>query len=110
WHYQVVHHDLFDYDLSAPPALVEVKRNGRTIPAVAQTTKMGLLFILDRMTGKPVFGVEERPVPKSDTPGEESSPTQPFPLKPPPLARMSMTKDEITTRTPEARNFCSEWF
>jgi glucose dehydrogenase len=110
WHYQVVHHDLFDYDLSAPPALVEVRRNGRTIPAVAQITKMGLLFILDRMTGKPVFGVEERPVPKSDVPGEESSPTQPFPLKPPPLARMSLTKDEITRRTPEASKFCSEWF
>ena len=110
WYYQVVHHDLWDYDLSAPPALVEVKRDGKTIPAVAQTTKMGLLFLLDRMTGKPVFGVEERQVPRSDTPGEESWPTQPFPVKPPPLARMSMTKDEITTRTPEARNFCSEWF
>ncbi len=110
WHYQVVHHDLFDYDLSAPPALIEVKRNGKTNPAVAQITKMGLLFILDRMTGKPVFGVEERPVPKSDVLGEESSPTQPFPLKPPPLARMSLTKDEITRRTPEASTFCSEWF
>jgi glucose dehydrogenase len=110
WYYQLVHHDLWDYDLSAPPALVEVKRDGQTIPAVAQITKMGLLFILDRMTGRPVFGVEERPVPKSDTPGEESWPTQPIPLKPPPLARMSMTKDEITTRTPEAHQFCAEWF
>lgn len=110
WYYQVVHHDIWDYDLSAPPALVEVKRNGKTIPAVAQTTKMGLLFILDRMTGQPVFGVAERPVPRSDTPGEESWPTQPFPLKPPPLARMSMTKDEITRRTPEANKFCSDWF
>jgi len=110
WYYQMVHHDLFDYDISAPPALVEVKRGGKTVPAVAQTTKMGLLFILDRLTGKPVFGVEERPVPKSDMPGEESWPTQPFPLKPPPLARMSITKDDITTRTPEAHRFCSEWF
>ena len=107
WYYQVVHHDLFDYDLAAPPALIDVKRNGKTIPAVAQITKMGLLFILDRMTGKPVFGVEERPVPKSDVPGEESWPTQPFPLKPPPLARMSLTAAEITTRTPEAHKFCS---
>jgi membrane-bound PQQ-dependent dehydrogenase (glucose/quinate/shikimate family) len=110
WYYQVVHHDLWDYDLSAPPALIEVKRGGKTIPALAQITKMGLLFILDRTTGKPIFGVEERPVPKSDTPGEESWPTQPFPLKPPPLARMSMTKDDITTRTPEAHRFCSDWF
>lgn len=70
---------------------------------------MGLLFILDRMTGQPVFGVE-RAIPKSETPGEESRPTQPFPLKPPPLARMNMTKDEITKRTPEAQAFCSEWF
>ncbi len=110
WYYQLVHHDLFDYDVAAPPALIEVKRNGTVIPAVAQITKMGLLFILDRMTGKPVFGVEERPVPKSDVPGEESWPTQPFPLKPPPLARMSLTLEDITTRTPEAHKFCSEWF
>jgi quinoprotein glucose dehydrogenase len=110
WYYQIVHHDLFDYDLSAPPALVEVKRNGETIPAVAQITKMGLLFILDRRTGQPVFGAEERPVPKSDVPGEESWPTQPFPVKPPPLSRMSLTADEITTRTPEAHKFCLEWF
>ena len=110
WYYQVVHHDIWDYDLAAPPALIEVKRDGKTIPAVAQITKMGLLFILDRMTGKPVFGVEERPVPKSDVPGEESWPTQPFPLKPPPLARMSMTAADLTTRTPEAHKFCAEWF
>ena len=110
WYYQMVHHDLWDYDISAPPALIVVKRGGKTIPAIAQITKMGLLFILDRSTGRPVFGVEERPVPKSDTPGEESWPTQPFPLKPPPLARMSMTKNDITRRTPEAERFCSEWF
>ncbi|MCU1233729.1 MAG: quinoprotein glucose dehydrogenase, partial [Candidatus Solibacter sp.] len=110
WHYQLVHHDIWDYDLAAPPALVDVKRDGKTIPAVAQITKMGLLFILDRMTGQPVFGVEERKVPKSDVPGEEAWPTQPFPLKPPPLARMSMTAAELTTRTPEAHKFCAEWF
>lgn len=110
WHFQAVHHDIWDYDLSAPPALVEAKRDGKTIPAVAQITKMGLLFVLDRITGKPLYGVEERPVPKSEVPGEESWPTQPFPLAPPPLARMSMSKDEITTRTPEAHKFCAEWF
>jgi len=110
WYYQLVHHDLFDYDLAAAPALIEVKRGGKTIPAVAQITKMGLLFILDRLTGKPVFGVEERPVPKSDVPGEESWPTQPFPLKPPPLARMTMQREDLTNRTPEAAKFCGELF
>jgi quinoprotein glucose dehydrogenase len=95
WHYQMVHHDIFDYDVDAPPALIEVKRDGRTIPAAAQTTKMGLLFILDRLTGKPVFGAEERPVPRSDVPGEASWPTQPFPLKPPPLARMKVMREEV---------------
>jgi len=110
WYYQMVHHDLWDYDISAPPALIDVKRDGKTIPAVAQITKMGLLFILDRTTGKPVFGVEERPVPKSDTPGEESWPTEPFPIKPPPLARMNMTKEDISNRTPESQKFCDEWF
>ncbi|MFN7922122.1 MAG: PQQ-binding-like beta-propeller repeat protein [Bryobacteraceae bacterium] len=110
WHFQAVHHDIWDYDLSAPPALIEAKRGGRTIPAVAQITKMGLLFVLDRMTGEPVFGMEERAVPKSRVPGEASWPTQPFPVKPPALARMSMTKDDVTTRTPDAQRFCSEWF
>src|ERR1051326_6144883 len=96
--------------MAAAPALIDVKRDGKTIPAVAQINKMGLLFILDRLTGKPVFGVEERPVPKSDVPGEESWPTQPFPLKPSPLARMRLTRDELTTRTPEAHQFCLDWF
>ncbi len=109
WYYQTVHHDIWDYDLAAPPALVEVKRDGKTIPAVAQITKMGILFLLDRTTGWPVFGVEERPVPRSDTPGEQAWPTQPFPLKPPPLSRMSMTLDDVTTRTPAAQKFCAEW-
>src|SRR5207237_6288182 len=109
WSFQAVHHDIWDYDFNAPPALIEVKRDGKTIPALAEISKMGLLFILDRETGKPVFGVEERPVPKSNTPGEESWPTQPFPLKPPPLARMSITRDEITKRTPAAERFCAEW-
>jgi quinoprotein glucose dehydrogenase len=110
WYYQTVHHDIWDYDLAAPPALVEMKRDGQTIPAVAQLTKMGLLFILDRETGKPVFGAEERAMPHADTPGEVSWPTQPFPLKPPPLSRMSMTAADVTTRTPDAHKFCAEWF
>jgi glucose dehydrogenase len=110
WAYQVVHHDIFDYDLPGAPALIELKQAGREVPALAQITKMGLLFILDRLTGKPVFGVEERPVPKSDVPGETAWPTQPLPLKPPPLARTSITRAEITMRTPEAHRYCTELF
>ena len=110
WYYQMVHHDLWDYDMSAPPALIEVKRDGKTIPALVQIGKQSLLFILDRRTGKPVFGVEERPVPKGDVPGEWYPPTEPFPVKPPPLARMSLNKDELSKRSPEAEKFCSDWF
>ena len=109
WYYQMVHHDLWDYDMNAPPALIEVKRHGKRIPALAQTNKMSLLFILDRRTGKPIFGVEERPVPKGDTPGEWYAPTQPFPLKPPPLSRITMSREDVSTRTPEAEKFCAEW-
>jgi quinoprotein glucose dehydrogenase len=86
WHFQTVHHDLWDYDVASPPILFDVHRNGQTIPAVGAGSKDGFLFILNRETGKPIFGVRERPVPQSDIPGEVSSPTQPFPLSPPPLA------------------------
>ena len=110
WYYQLVHHDIFDYDVPGAPALIEAVHSGRRIPAVAQITKMGLLFILDRMTGQPVFGVKEVPVPASDVPGEEAWPTQPFPLKPPPLARTSIRRDELTHRTPEAERYCRELF
>jgi glucose dehydrogenase len=110
WHYQLVHHDIFDYDVPGNPALIQAVQNGRRIPAVAQITKMGLLFILDRLTGKPVFGVKEVPVPPSDVPGEEAWPTQPFPLKPPPLARTSLRRDELTHRTPEAERYCRDLF
>jgi quinoprotein glucose dehydrogenase len=106
----MTHHDIFDYDVTGSPALVVVDRNGAKIPAVAEITKMGLLFILDRETGKPVYGVEERPVPPSAVPGEEAWPTQPFPLKPPPLSRTSLTRDELTKRTPEAERYCREQF
>src|SRR5207244_5854617 len=95
WHQQLVHHDLWDYDLAAPPALITATRDGRKIPAVAQITKMGLLFIFDRENGKPVFGMEERPVPQSKVPGERSSPTQPFPVKPPPLSIINLKKEQI---------------
>jgi glucose dehydrogenase len=110
WYYQLVHHDIFDYDVTGAPALIDVVKDGRKIPAVAEITKMGLLFILDRSTGRPIFGVEERPVPASDVPGEQTWPTQPFPIKPPPLARTTMRRDEISKRTPTAERYCLEQF
>lgn len=96
WHFQTVHHDLWDYDLPAPPNLVSVERDGKIIDALAQTTKTGFLFVLDRETGEPIFPVEERRVPVSHIPGEEAWPTQPFPLKPAPYARQHMTEDDLT--------------
>lgn len=109
WYYQMVHHDLWDSD-AVGTALIDVHRNGTTIPAVAGLVKTGLLFTLDRTTGKPIFGVEERPVAKSDVPGEQSWPTQPFPLKPPPLTRLSMTAADLTRMTPDSAKACAaEW-
>ncbi len=110
WYYQVVHHDLFDYDLESAPLLIDVDKGGVKIPAVAVLGKNGLLFILDRRDGKPVFGVEERPVPASKVPGEEAWPTQPFPVKPPPLGRNSFQPDEIATVTPEQKKLCEDLF
>ena len=109
WHQQLVHHDLWDYDLPAAPTLVDIKRNGRTIPAVAQITKMGLLFLFDRTTGQPIFGMEERPVPQSTVPGEATSPTQPFPIKPAPLARNTFDPEkDFYSLTPEHSAYCKE--
>ena len=110
WHQQLVHHDLWDYDPAAAPVLFEAMRNGKTVPAVAQITKMGILFAFNRITGEPLYGMEERPVPQTSVPGEKTSPTQPFPLKPPPLSRVSFTKEEIYDRTPEHAAFCQELF
>ena len=104
WHFQTVHHDLWDYDLPAPPNLVTVERGGKKIDAVAQTTKTGFIFLLDRETGKPLFPVEEKKVPASDVPGEQAWPTQPFPLKPAPYSRQHMTEDDLTSFTPSARD------
>lgn len=106
WHFQTTHHDIFDYDVAAPPALVDLNVKGRKVPALVQVTKVGLMFILDRRTGKPIFGVEERPVPRSEVPGEKSSPTQPFPLKPLPLAKLGMKFSDITSITPEVHRYC----
>ena len=110
WYFQAVHHDLWDYDLPPQPTLVDIVKDGQKIPALIQGSKMGLIFILDRRTGQPVFGVEERPVPKGDVPGEWYSPTQPFPLKPPPLARMTWNPNEISKFTPEHQKYCEELF
>lgn len=99
WHYQLVHHDLWDYDLPAPPNLVTVKRDGRDIDAVAQVTKHGFVFVFNRETGEPLFPIEERKVPASNIPGEYASPTQPFPLKPKPFARQWMTEADLTHYT-----------
>src|SRR5688500_12432143 len=106
WFRQLVHHDIWDYDIAAPPALIEVRRNGQVIPAVAQQTKMALLFIFHRETGEPIFGVEERPVPQTAAPGEWTAPTQPFPAKPPPLARNAIKRSELSKVTPEHQAFC----
>jgi len=102
WHFQSVKHDLWDRDLPAPPTLVTVKRDGKNIDAVAQTTKQGFLFLLDRTNGNPLFPIEYRKVPQSNIPGEKASETQPFPLKPAPFARQLLTEDMLTTRTPQA--------
>ncbi|MEZ4699172.1 MAG: pyrroloquinoline quinone-dependent dehydrogenase [Rhodothermales bacterium] len=102
WHFQAVHHDLWDYDLPSAPTLVDLRIDGQLRPALAQTTKMGHLFVLDRVTGEPIFPVEERPVPQSAIPGEQSWPTQPFPTKPPAYARQGFTEADITDLTPEA--------
>jgi quinoprotein glucose dehydrogenase len=109
WYQQLVHHDLWDYDLPAAPTLFDVKRGGRTIPAVGVITKMSTLFIFNRETGEPVYGMEERPVPASSVPGEAAWPTQPFPLKPPPLARMTFDPaKDFNTLTPEVSAFCKD--
>src|SRR5690606_28014675 len=103
WHFQTIHHDLWDWDLPAQPNLVEVVRDGETVPAVVQVAKTGFVFVLDRRTGEPLFEIEERPVPRSEIPGEKSWPTQPHPVKPPPVARQSMTRADVTSVTPESR-------
>jgi quinoprotein glucose dehydrogenase len=106
WYFQVVHHDLWDYDVPAQPVLSTVQRAGKTVAAVLVATKMGNLFVLDRATGKPLFPVEERPVPKSDVPGEETSPTQPFPVLPTPLVPQTLTPDSAWGITPSDQDAC----
>src|ERR1700693_4527061 len=110
WYFQMVHHDIWDYDPPAQPTLITVRQDGKSIPAVAEVTKMGFVFIFDRVTGKPLFPVEERPVPQSDVPGEASWPTQPFPVRPPPLVRQSFSETDISTVTPESNRYCTHLF
>ena len=108
WHFQVVHHDIWDYDVPAQPSLVTVVRLGAPVPAVVVGTKMGHLFVLHRETGAPLFPVEERPVPKSTVPGEEAWPTQPFPVKPRPLGTARLAPDDAWGMTPGERDACRE--
>ena len=106
WYYQFTHHDIFDWDVNSPPTLIDLRQNGKEIPAVAQSLKNGLLFILNRLTGQPVFGAEERPVPATDTPGDQAWPTQPFPLKPGPISRQSMTRNQVSRISPATIKSC----
>jgi quinoprotein glucose dehydrogenase len=110
WHFQGVHHDLWDRDFPSPPALVTVQRNGRAVDAVAQTSKQGWVFLFDRVTGAPLFPIEERSYPASDVPGEVTAPTQPLPSVPAPYARQLLSEDLLTTRTPEAHAWALEQF
>lgn len=103
WHFQGVHHGLWDYDFPAAPTLVDITVDGRRIQAIAQVSKQGFTYVFERATGKPVWPIEERPVPQSTVPGEQSWPTQPFPTKPPPFARQGITTDDLIDFTPELR-------
>ena len=102
WHFQTVHHDLWDYDLTTAPKLLTVRHNGASVDIVAQATKFGLLYVFDRVTGTPLWPIEERPVPKSDVPGEESWPTQPYPTNPPPYARLRFAPGDINPYVDDA--------
>ncbi|HEY3161714.1 MAG TPA: PQQ-binding-like beta-propeller repeat protein [Vicinamibacterales bacterium] len=106
WHFQLVHHDVWDYDTQSAPLVVDLQRGGETIPALLVVNKSALLFTLNRVTGKPIFDVVERPVPKSDVPGEQVSPTQPFPVKPEPLTQMSLSRDNLYKGEPQHQSFC----
>ena len=110
WHFQAVHHDIWDRDFPSAPVLLTVRQGGRTIDAVAQTTKQGVVYLFDRATGRALFPIEERPIPRSDVPGEQASPTEPMPVLPAPFARQHLTEDDLTNRTPEAHRFALDVF
>ncbi|HEX3682637.1 MAG TPA: pyrroloquinoline quinone-dependent dehydrogenase [Bryobacteraceae bacterium] len=108
WHFQTVHHDLWDFDVATPPLLFDIHRDGSLLPAIAIGSKTGNLFILNRENGQPIFGVEERPVPKSDVPGEQAAATQPFPLKPAPVSVQNMTADDAWGIDQADRKWCRD--
>jgi quinoprotein glucose dehydrogenase len=110
WHYQMVRHDIWDYDLPAQPVLATIEREGRRVDVVVQVTKMGLVFVFDRERGTPIFPMEDRPVPPSSVAGEAAWPTQPFPTLPPPLARHSVSREDLSEVTPESTKFCRDLF
>ena len=101
WHFQLVHHPIWDYDISSAPILADINVNGRAIKAVIQPTKQCWLFVFDRVTGQPVWPIEERAVPQSEVPGEKTSPTQPFPTKPPAYSRQGVSLEDLIDFTPE---------
>ena len=103
WHFQTVRHGLWDYDLPAAPTLLDITVDGREIPAVAVAAKTGFLYVFDRVTGEPVWPIEDRPVPPSDVPGERTAATQPFPSRPAPFAKQEFTEDDVISFTPELR-------
>ena len=108
WHYQVTHHDVYDWDLNAPPMLASVNQNGQRIPAIVQMTKFGYIFFLNRLTGVPILPVEERPVPPTDALGDQTWPTQPTPLKPPPITRTEMTRADVSKISPQSEKYCTD--
>jgi len=110
WHFQGVHHDIWDRDFPAPPALLTVQRDGKTIEALAQTTKQGFVYLFNRVDGTPLFPIEERPYPASDVPGEQTAATQPLPVAPEPYSRQRLTADMLTVRTPESHTWAVEQF
>ena len=103
WHFQTVRHGLWDYDLPAAPTLLTINVDGREIDAVAAPAKTGFLYVFDRVTGEPVWPIEDRPVPASDVPGERTAETQPFPTRPAPFAKQGFTEADVIAFTPELR-------
>jgi quinoprotein glucose dehydrogenase len=110
WHYQIVHHDILDRDLPTAPSLLTISRDGKALDVVAQPTKQGYLFVFDRVSGQPVFPVQEQPTPASEVPGERAAPTQPAAVLPVPFARQHLTEDLLTERSPQAHEFALQQF
>ena len=110
WYHQLVHHDLWDLDMPTPPILIDVHKDGKVIPAVLQTGKMGYVYMFDRVTGESIWGMEERPVRRGSDPDDQAWPVQPFPITPGPVTRVGMTRDDINKMTPEIEKFCTEFW